>query len=124
MKILLLAFVLVASPLCAADRLWQHGTWRDQRPAGDPATMYNIPIGTQSFSFPLVSTAEFLVIEGADGMLYTAKTNSHRKGIIVNDPVEFAIDGEKLVVRREDGSTWKMALVSRARTRPNESAAR
>lgn len=122
MKTCLLAawLVLGASSVQAADRLWQQGIWRDQRPAGDP----NAAVFVEGVMIPIADQSEFLTID-AEGLRYTVKSNRHRTGDIVNDPMEFQIDGESVYIRGpKPTESYKLRLVTRTRIAPNESAAR
>ena len=131
-RLSLLVCGLVVS--AAAEPAWQTGVLRDvQLRTGDTSTV-NIPVGgtppttvagvtipgTAPIYIGAASTNEWQVLTidvAADHMRYVARTLVHLTHIIINDPIEFALDGKYLVVRETTPKkkTYKLTVVSRER---------
>lgn len=94
-----LACVVMSSAVIAKDRHWQKGVWRDVQPVTVHNGSVSVPIGNTFFSLPLNDATDVFTIDGPDGLQYVATYHRHLQGIIVNDPMEFAVEGKYVYVR-------------------------
>jgi len=119
------ALVLVGSvALLAKDRPWQQGHWRDSElqtvsggtlsiPIGGtpPSTVAGVTIaGTAPtyLSIPTTGTVQVVQIDGDDGMTYIAvRPVSRPWPVIVNDPITFAIENDRLYTKGNGADPMK-----------------
>jgi hypothetical protein len=111
---------------------WLKGKLRDVQLSSDGAVGVSIPVGgtppstvagvTIPGTAPTYinvsedSTAQILTIDGPDGLRYVARSNRHLEGLIVNDPIDFAVEGRFLFVRGvKKGKEYKLLLTKTIR---------
>lgn len=110
------ALALSAVHVVAADRQWQRGYWRDSELQTVQAGSVTIPIGGTPpttvagvtvqgtpptlLTFPSSGTVQAVVIDGDDGITYTAVRQVRAAWpVVVNDEITFAVDGERLYTK-------------------------
>jgi hypothetical protein len=139
-RALIVFVVLVAtSPLATGQQtgplknvhVWQPGIWRDIRVvSGTPGAM-TLPVGGSPpvtignttvpgtapmyLTVPIDDKAEYVTIDGPDRLRYVARWRKRFKGVIINDPVEFSLEGDHLFIRGSKGEALKLELVSTIR---------
>jgi hypothetical protein len=115
MKLALFFVVACSVAVTAADHKWQRGVWRDVQSSTQATTSMSIPIGgTPSsvvagvtipgtaptyMSFAIPVNTECVTIDGPDALRYVACWQRHFAKLIVNDPIDFAVEGSSLFVR-------------------------
>jgi hypothetical protein len=106
-----------------AARRWQAGTWRESQ-IRDAGGSVSIPIAGIYFNLPDEMTVQTVTIEGPDGMLYVASRTVKRLWpVIINDPVPFAIEDDRLYTRGNGTDPKKemwFRLVKRIRPEPGQ----
>lgn len=135
MKLTLVLLLVALAPLSAADHVWQHGTWRDVQHSSDNGGSLTVPIGGTPptviagvavggtaptyLSFPMTVNTECVTIDSPDRIRYEACWQRRFKHVIVNDPIDFAVEGEKLFVRGDKkGESFRLAIVKATRLEP------
>lgn len=134
----LVVVLALGLPIAAADHAWQSGTLREVRVGSTGGGAVSVPIGgtpptTVSgvtfpgvaptyISIPMTAELEFLTIDGPNGMRYVARSPRHLKGFIINDPLDFTIEGDNVFVRGpKPNQSTKLRLVSTTRLEKSES---
>ena len=121
-----LAFVLVicfsATWAWSAERVWQKGTWRDvqvKRPKVVFGVAPNSPnTGAPRTSPPAAQEIRTYVIE-TDTKRFELRENATvdtpRIGVLVGEPVEFAIEKKSVWVKDLDGHEHRLTLVKESK---------
>ncbi len=117
MKSIIISFLLFASvaSLDAHDRQWQSGIWRDA--SEETRVGAFMPIGASTI--PLDQTFQTITIDGLDGLTDVAKfpvgLMGHRLPVVINDPVQFAVEKDWLFVQIRPGKDERCRILSRIR---------
>lgn len=108
--------------LLAASPTWQQGVWRDVQHVTEAGGGVSIPVGGGAgvaplyLTFPADDPKEVVTIDGPDGLRYVAWWRKRLPGVIINDPVAFAIDGNRLLLHGpKRGQTYTLTIVSTTR---------
>lgn len=140
LKRLLLVGVLLMSALSsvwAADHAWQHGVLRDLQFSSSAGGAISLPIGGTPattvagvtipgtaptyLSIPTTDEQQYVTIDGPDGLRYIARWRRRLKSLIINDPIEFVVEGESLFVKgSKPGDAFKLRMVSTTRLPPTD----
>jgi hypothetical protein len=125
----------------SADHVWQRGTWRGLQstttvsggaislPVGGtpPTTMIGalgIPITTPGtpatyITIPTTGADHHYAVDGPDGFRYVARTPREFATVIVNDPIEFSVEGKTLYLKgAKPKDVYRLTLVSTTRLPP------
>ena len=113
----LLAFAAVIS-ICAAERAWQTGTWKDvqvKRPRVVFGVAPNSPeTGAPRTSPPAAQEVRTYVIE-TDSDRYEFKENTTvdapRLNVLIGESVQFAVEKKTLWIKDENGKEHRFSLV-------------
>ena len=109
---LMLCFIAVTTAL--AERQWQKGTWREAK-INRPRVTFNVqPRDPNSHLPPAAQTREVrtYIIETHTLRLHLrqdATADTPRIGVLVGDPVTFALE-KKTVYVRDDGKEYKLSV--------------
>ena len=137
----LLALLLVtalagpATTISASEHQWQGGIWRDIQQVTQDGGAISIPVGGLQpytvngitvpgapptyISIPTAAQTEYVTIDGPAGLRYVAAWRRHFTGVIVNDPIDFAVEGQHLYVRgTKAGQAHKLTIVKIIRLEP------
>ncbi len=68
------------------------------------------------FSIPISSEWQYITIEGSDGLRYVGRWQRKFRNIIINDPMEFTVEGRWLFVHGlKPNEAFRLELVSTTR---------
>lgn len=112
------------------DHHWQQGILQSMHVATEDGGSISIPVGGTPatkignitmpgtaptyFSIPMSGLIECVAIDGMDGLRYTGCWYRHLPNLIINDPIDFAVDDKNLFIR--DPQSKKTFKLSRATT--------
>ena len=98
--------------LLAATLTWQTGVWKEVHREAKPPISYFVG----QFAFPINADVEVFEIE-CEAMRYRVQggAGSHLKGVIINESVEFRLEGDEKLIVRVGGKEKKLRIVSRER---------
>ena len=113
-RLLALLLCVIAVSTALAERQWQKGTWREAK-INRPRVTFNVqPRDPNSNLPPAAQTREIrtYVIETQTLRLHLrqdATADTPRIGVLVGDPVTFALE-KKTVYVRDDGREYKLSV--------------
>lgn len=109
----LVACSVVAMPVSAKERQWLKGTWRDIQAVTVNNGTVSLPTGLGVYiNLPLNDATEVVTIDGPNGLQYIATADRHLVGVIVNDPLDFFVDGSRLYIPGDKkGKEYKLTIV-------------
>ena len=111
----IVAIILCAVAITAAERRWQTGTWQDAR-VDRPRVLFSVETRDPNSNLPRTAAARevrLYVIETATERLelrQDATVDTPRIDVLVGEPVTFAVDKKIVYVRDEDGKEHKLSL--------------
>jgi hypothetical protein len=129
---LVLVVLVTATSAWAGGHAWQRGIWRDIHSVTASSSTLTLPVtpGVPSttvagvalpgvppsyMSLPVDDVVEVVTIDGTDGIRYVAQWRRHFTSAVINDPVDYAVEGDSLIVRAIKGKDFKLRIVTRIR---------
>lgn len=128
--------LLLGTPLAGAERHWQQGVLRDLQLVPENGGAISVPVGGTApttvagvtiqgtaptyLSFPMSGELQYVTIDGPGGLRYVARWPLRLTATIINDPIDFAVEGDYVYVKgdKHAESKKRLRLVSTTRLEP------
>lgn len=111
----LLAFAFLTAPLSAAERDWQQGIWRESK-VERPRVLFSTQTRDPNSDLPRTAPAREIrtfIIETPTHRLelrQDATVDTPRIDVLLDQPVQFAVDKKNVYVKDSDGKEHRLSL--------------